>query len=216
MNRALIAAVSLAAPAAFGLSQVMDRGIALPEPIYAEAPAADLAPGEWTIDSVHSMVGFEVGHMGASRVGGRFNEYSGKVVVDPASITGGSVNITIKAASVDTANGARDNHLRSDDFFGVESHPNITFTSSSVESKGEGRYVAKGSLTMLGQSKAVEIPFIASAPVADARAGRRMGFNCEPIVIKRSDFGMSYGVANGAISNEVTIRLSAAVTAPAN
>ncbi|MCG9895493.1 MAG: YceI family protein, partial [Fimbriimonadaceae bacterium] len=175
------------------------------------APAVRMEKGTWSIDRAHSMVSFEVGHMGVSLVNGRFEDFSGTVTVDPTNITGGSLSFTAKAASVSTGIGARDNHLRSGDFFDVEKHPDITYVSTSVESKGNGLYIANGNLTLKGVTKPLAIPFRATKPVADQRAGQRMGFTCEPVTIKRSDFGMDYGVAAGAISDQVTLRLSAAV-----
>src|SRR3954454_7401286 len=87
--------------------------------------------GTWTIDPVHSEVGFTVRHMMVSKVRGKFNTYSGEFVT-AANPLESSVNATIDLASIDTGNPDRDNHVRSADFFNVEEHKEMSFTSTGV------------------------------------------------------------------------------------
>ena len=89
--------------------------------------------GTWDIDPVHSEVGFSVRHMAVSKVRGRFDKFEGVVVTgeDPLSST---VTATIDATSINTNNEQRDGHIKSADFFEVETHPTWTFTTTGVKS----------------------------------------------------------------------------------
>ena len=118
---------------------------------------APAATSEYVVDSVHSEVGFKVRHL-VSKTPGRFDDYDGKVWLDPANVAGTlKLAATIKATSVDTRNERRDNHLRSADFFDVENHPEITFESTAVKAKGGDLYDVTGNLTMRGVTKPVTL-----------------------------------------------------------
>ena len=94
--------------------------------------AVPLFADTFAIDKNHSEAGFQVRHM-MSKVRGHFNDYAGTIVVDPARPESASVEFTIKAASIDTANEGRDKDLRSANFFETEKYPEITFKSRSVK-----------------------------------------------------------------------------------
>src|SRR3954454_7365983 len=89
----------------------------------------------FTIDKAHSEVSFQVRHL-LTKVRGRFTDFSGTVRIDPQHPEGSSVTLTIDASSVDTNTPDRDQHLRSADFFHVETFPTLTFTSSRIVKKG--------------------------------------------------------------------------------
>ena len=159
------------------------------------------------IDPVHSSVGFSVRHI-FSRVPGTFTNFSGSVVYDSDHPENSSVNAIIQAASVNTENGRRDNHLRSPDFFDVEKFPEITFTSTSVKME-EDRLMVTGDLTMHGVTKSVEMPVevlgVGPHPVSKAPVA---GFAAD-LEIKRSDFGVnSWTDPAGVVGDEVRIVLN--------
>lgn len=89
--------------------------------------------GKWTVDPSHSSVEFKVRHMAISSVKGSFNKFSGSAQTENGVIK--ELEATIEAASVDTNDEKRDEHLKSADFFHVETHPTITFKSTKVESQ---------------------------------------------------------------------------------
>ena len=162
-----------------------------------------LAADEFKIDPNHSSVNFAVTHMMVSTVNGRFNTFEGKILLDEKDITKSSVNVTIKTASINTDNSARDNDLRSAGFFDVEKFPEITFQSKSVEKKGND-YVAHGTLTIRGVSKDVDLPFELKGPV-EAGKGKVMGAHGS-LTINRQDYGVAK--APGMVGNDVKIDLN--------
>ena len=113
---------------------------------FASAPAfADT----WVIDKAHSDVSFQVRHI-VSRVRGSFTDFSGTITADPARPEAASVEFTVKAAAIDTANENRDKDLRSENLFDAEKFPDITFKSSKVKATGKDRYDVTGTLTLRG------------------------------------------------------------------
>lgn len=179
--------------------------------IGGSAVAAD----EYRIDPVHSTVGFNVKHMMVSTVHGRFNDFNGTIVYDDKNLAKSSVKVTIKAASVNTDNTARDNDLRSANFLDVEKFPEITFQSKSVEKKGDG-YVAHGTLTIRGVAKDVDLPFTLSGPLNTPR-GKFMGADAG-LTINRMDYGVSWSRAldggGVVVSNDVKIELNVEARTP--
>ena len=163
---------------------------------------AALAADEFKIDPNHSSVNFAVAHMGVSTVVGRFTSFEGKIVYDDKDVTKSSVNVTIKTSSINTDVAARDNDLRSANYFDVEKFPEITFQSKSVEKKGND-LVAHGTLTIRGISKDVDIPFEMKGP-ADAGRGKVMGVHGS-LTVKREDFGV--GKASPMIGGDIKIDL---------
>jgi len=111
----------------------------------------------YTFDKAHSDVGFQIRHL-VSKVRGRFTEYDGTILVDKARPEASSVQLTIKAASIDTGNAKRDEDLRSANFFEVEKYPEITFKSTKITPKGGDSYDVTGILTMHGVTREVTLP----------------------------------------------------------
>lgn len=165
--------------------------------LYGAAMAAD----EFKIDPNHSSINFAVAHMGVSTVVGRFTSFDGKILLDDKDMSKSSVNVTIKAASINTDVPNRDNDLRAN-YFEVEKFPEITFQSKSVEKKGND-YVAHGTLTIHGVSKDVDLPFDFKGPI-DAGHGKVMGAHAS-LTVNRQDYGV--GKATPMIGNEVKIEL---------
>ena len=145
--------------------------------------------GTWTIDPVHSEVGFTVRHMMVSKVRGKFTGFSGQVVTgsDPLD---SSVTAEIDLSSIDTGNADRDNHIRSADFFEVDTHKTMTYRSTGVRVDGDD-YVLDGELTLKGVTKPVSLRLELGGFGPDAFGGTRAGFTATG-EIKRSDFGVDF------------------------
>ena len=162
----------------------------------------------YTADAVHSRIGFAVGHMMISKVRGEFQEYDATLVLG-ADRKIEKANATIKAASIDTGNKKRDEHLRSDDFLAAEKHPEITFETRKVEERG-GQQVVLGVLTIRGVSQPVEIPTEVRGPKRDPMGVPRVGVS-GMLTINRQDYGVSFSktLDSGGllVDNEVQITL---------
>jgi polyisoprenoid-binding protein YceI len=182
------------------------------------APLAATAGVEkFVIDAGHSEVGFAVRHF-VAKTPGRFNEFSGEIMVDPKDPSTLAVNATIKTASIDTNSENRDGHLKSPDFFNVEKFPEMTFKSKKVTKDGDHWHVT-GDLTMLGVTKEVtldtEILGFQTGP-----KGSMAGFEARG-KINRKDFGMNWNKAldNGGFvlgeDVEVVIRIESKTPPPA-
>ncbi|HMF94872.1 MAG TPA: YceI family protein [Vicinamibacterales bacterium] len=175
--------------------------------------AATTASGlrTFTIDKAHSEVNFQVRHL-VTRVRGRFADFSGTVVFDPAMPQASSITFTIDAGSVDTNADDRDQHLRSDDFFAVDKHPTITFVSSHVTKKSEDRFDVEGTLTIRGVAKTVTLPVTHLGEAKDPWGNTRVGFETE-LTINRKDFGLLWNAAletgGFLVGDEVKISVSA-------
>ena len=155
------------------------------------APTSTTIPGyvtgTWDIDPVHSDVSFTVRHMMVSKVRGRMGAFSGEIVTAP-EFTDSSVTVTVDATSVDTGNAQRDGHLRSADFFTVETHPTWTFRSTAIRPDGDD-YALDGELTIKGATRPVSFALEVNGFGPDAFGGTRAGFSATTS-INRSDFGV--------------------------
>src|ERR1043165_4645286 len=109
----------------------------------------------WDFDLSHSSVNFHVRHLMVSKVHGRFQSWSGNLVIDNDDITRSRVNVEIDAASIDTKEEKRDAHLRSADFFDAENFPKLTFQSTSVKKISDEELEVTGDLTIHGTTKPV-------------------------------------------------------------
>src|SRR5579863_2837986 len=96
--------------------------------------------GTYKIDPAHSRIGFVARHAMVTKVRGSFNEFDGTGYFDGEDPSGSHLELTIKAASVDTRNADRDAHLRSNDFFSMDEYPEIRFVSTSVAEAGPSQY----------------------------------------------------------------------------
>jgi polyisoprenoid-binding protein YceI len=147
----------------------------------------------WTIDTIHSHVGFVIKHMMVSKVRGLFATFSGEITTAP-DLRDSNVSVTIDATSIDTANQGRDDHIRSADFFEVVNHPAITFVSTGVRDEG-GELFVDGNLTIRGTTRAVTLALETPEFGPNPQGGTKAGFSATT-EINRSDFGVSY---NGPI-----------------
>jgi len=147
---------------------------------------------QYPIDLNHSTVGFSVPIMGGlSKVKGKFMDFNINLSNDEHDITKSSVNVVIKAASVDTGIEGRDKHLRTADFFDVEKFPEITFQSTRIEKRGK-QLIAHGTLTMHGVSKEIALPFTITGVDENAdKTKKNVGYSAS-LVLNRRDYGINY------------------------
>lgn len=148
--------------------------------------------GTWTIDTLHSEVGFSVRHMMVSKVRGKFTKFGGEVVTGE-NLLDSSVNAEIDLASIETGAEQRDNHLRSPDFFDIENHPLMTYRSTGVRADGSD-WVLDGELTLKGVTRSVPLKLEVNGFGPDAYGGTRAGFTAKGH-INRGDFGVTYNAA---------------------
>lgn len=151
-----------------------------------------MATETWVIDASHSLAEFSVRHMMFATVKGSFGEIEGTITGDIDDLTTTSVNVTIPAASVNTHNEDRDQHLRSGDFFDVENHPNITFQSKGMRKKQtDNEFELEGDLTIRGVTKPVTLDVTFNGKGKDPWGNERVGFSAKG-VINRKDFGLNW------------------------
>lgn len=152
--------------------------------------SAPILAATYTIDTSHTQIQFRVRHLGISSVTGQFNAFGGDLVLDPGALESGSVEIAIEAASIDTGVEARDEHLRSADFFDVAQYPEISFQSTAVEATDDGLAVA-GNLTIGAVTRPVVLDAEFNGQVVDPWGNSRVGFTART-EISRKDFGLTW------------------------
>ena len=153
----------------------------------------------WNIDQAHSKIGFNVTHMVVAEVDGKFKQFEGKVVTNSDDFNNAQVEFTAQVASVDTENERRDGHLRSDDFFGADKYPTITFKGALVK---EGtKYQLKGKLTMRETTKDVSFDVTYGGTVNTGK-GEKAGFKLNGKV-NRQEYGLKW--ANKLESGEYVV-----------
>ncbi len=163
--------------------------------ISAALPISAHAADSYTIDPNHTYPHFSINHLGFSTLQGRFDKTSGTVTLDRAAKTG-SVEISIESGSVSTGYVKRDEHLKSPDFFNAAEFPAITYKSTAMHFKGDTPVSVDGNLTILGVSKPVTLnidAFNCGANPMNKKDECGAGASAQ---IKRSDFGVKYGLPN--------------------
>jgi polyisoprenoid-binding protein YceI len=154
------------------------------------APLALAQTSTWTSDPAHSEVDFSVSHMTVSNIHGRFGHVAATIKYDEADVTKSTVNATIDVTGVDTGEEARNNHLKSPDFFDVATYPTATFISTSVSKTGDNLTI-NGNLTLHGVTKPVVLTAQGPrGPVPGMQDHKpHAGFSATT-TIKRTDFGV--------------------------
>jgi polyisoprenoid-binding protein YceI len=164
--------------------------------------------GTWSIDPVHSEVGFTARHMMVSKVRGRFRTFSGQIVTG-ASPLDSSVTAEIDLSSIDTGHEQRDAHIKSADFFEVETYPTMTYQSTGVRQHGDG-FILDGKLTLKGVTRDVPLALELNGFGPDPYGGTRAGFTATA-EINRRDFGVNFTAVmetgGAVVSDKVTIQL---------
>ena len=175
------------------------------------ALAASAEPLTYNIDPRHTFPQYEIGHMGFSLQRGRFDKTQGTIVLD-LDTHKGTVEVTIDAASVDSGEPKLDEHLKGADFFDVKDFPQMTFRSSDLAFEGEALKKVNGQLTIKGVTKPVTFDvgyfkcgnsLVALRKVCGADLSAR---------IKRSDFGVSYGIP--MVADDVLLRVNVEAIGP--
>ena len=154
----------------------------------ALAPMTVLADS-YEIDTAHSTVSFQVRHLGISKVRGWFTGFGGSLDFDPANLGATKIQGTIDAASVDTRNEERDEHLRGKDFFWVEKHPTFSFEASKVEAGSDDTVTVTGNLTMRGVTKPITFDAEYLGSTVDPWGKHKAGFSAST-TINRKDWGI--------------------------
>jgi polyisoprenoid-binding protein YceI len=180
--------------------------------VTPEATGGVIPKGTWRVDPAHSKIGFAVKHMGVATVRGEFGEFEGSLEVGD-DLASSKATGTVKTASVDTNQDARDEHLRSADFFEVETYPEITFSSTSIEQVDEETVKITGDLTMHGETHPVELEAelggIETGPEGETRTGLEVTGQ-----LSRKEWGMKFNAAlgsgNAVVSDKVKLTLDIA------
>lgn len=164
----------------------------------------------YEVDTAHSMILFRAKHNGVTYNYGRFNEFTGKIMMgatDPSGHSESMVEFEVKAASVDTGNEKRDQHLRSSDFFSAKQFPVITFKSTKVSAKEDKKDVLEvtGDLELHGVKKSITVDVEITGRATGRDGESLIGFE-SIFTIKRSEYGMTYGM--GGISDDIQLTVS--------
>ncbi len=147
---------------------------------------------KWVLDPVHSELVFKVKHMMISNVKGEFKEFN--VEVNGEDIETASVKATINAASINTNNADRDNHLKGEDFFDAAKFPEITFVSKSFDKEDDDEFLLTGDLTIKGISKEVKLDVEFGGIGKDPWGNEKAGYTVSG-KINRKDWGLNWNAA---------------------
>ncbi len=160
----------------------------------------------WKVDSAHSEVEFKVRHMMISTVNGRFDEFEGSVETSSEDFKNAQFTFTAEINSINTKNSDRDTHLKSDDFFGMQNHPQLTFTSKSFDGSK-----MVGDLSIKGITKEVTLDAEFNGTAVDSYGQTKAGFEFEG-EISRKEFGLSWNditeAGNIVVSDKVRLIVS--------
>ncbi len=146
----------------------------------------------WNLDPTHSELTFKVKHLMISNVKGEFTKFNATIEGD--TFENSKITATVDAASVFTNNTDRDGHLKSADFFEVETYPSLKFESTSITKEDEGEYTLIGELTIKGTTKTVELDVEFGGYMKYPYGNQKAGFSIEG-KINRKDFGLNWNAA---------------------
>lgn len=172
----------------------------------------------WEIDTAHAQVEFAVKHMMISTVKGQFSKLSGTFHLDEQNVAASRVEVAIDAASINTHQDYRDNHLRSADFLDVEKYPTITFKSTQVEQTGAETAKVTGDLTIKGVTHPVTLDVTLEGDITDMKGQRRQAYSATTS-FSRKDWGLEWNVAlesgGWLVSDTIKIAIETEVFVPA-
>ena len=181
------------------------------EEIMSTLAIPKTAVSTWNLDPVHSAAEFKVKHMMISNVKGQFSKVSGVLKYDESDLTRSSIEASIDVTSIETRDGQRDGHLKSEDFFHAEKFPTLSFKSTSVKVLGDGELAVEGDLTIRGVTRKVVFAVEGPTPAAKDPWGNLRIAVSASTKINRKDFGLTWNAAleTGGIlvGDEVTITL---------
>ena len=185
--------------ASFGLSVLA---------LLASSGRGQAQPVHYELDAEHLTIAFLVEHIGYAKLLGQFLTASGDYTFDATTGTLSRARVVVETGSVDTNHEARDGHLKSRDFFDSGAHTTMIFTATSAQRTSERTYVVMGELQLLGTSRplVLEATLNKTAPYPIGARAEVMGVSLRG-KLKRSEFGMTYGVADGLVGDDVELLL---------
>jgi polyisoprenoid-binding protein YceI len=157
------------------------------------ATATATALRTFQIDKSHSEVMFQVRHL-LTRVRGRFTDFAGTIELDQDNPADSKVEFTIQAASIDTAEPKRDEHLRSADFFAAGEYPTLSFRSTKIVAKGGSDYAVEGDFTIRDVTKRIVLPVTLLGTAKDPWGNEKLAFEGET-TINRKEYGLNWNAA---------------------
>lgn len=149
---------------------------------------------KWVVDPTHSEIGFKIKHLMITNVSGKFDQFEAEVQTEDEDFSTAQIQAKIKAGSINTNNPQRDEHLRNSDFFEIEKHPEILFTSAKVERIDNENFLVYGSLTLKGILRPVKLNVEYSGIAKDHWGNQKAGFIITG-KINRNEFGLSFNAA---------------------
>ncbi|WP_022822005.1 YceI family protein [Hymenobacter norwichensis] len=149
-----------------------------------------MATTTWVLDPTHSEVQFKIKHLVISTVTGSFKKFEGKAVTENDTFENAQVTFSLDVASIDTNQEQRDEHLRNNDFFDAATHPQITFTSTSLTKKGDD-YKLAGNMTVKDVTKPVTLDVEFGGTATDFYGNEKAGFEVTG-KINRKEFGLTF------------------------
>ncbi|MEO7692999.1 MAG: YceI family protein [Chryseolinea sp.] len=166
---------------------------------------------QWGFDPSHAKVGFTISHFGISETEGKFTKFEGTVLSEKADFSDAQIDFSIDAASINTEDAQRDQHLKSPDFFDVSKYPSITFKSKSLKSTVKDKYKLVGDISMHGISKEISLDLIYKGTVVDPYNNTKAGFKISGI-LDRTEFGLNWNGKLAAgdllVGNEVNLDIN--------
>ena len=172
------------------------------------AAPVNAEPMPYDIDAAHSRIWFDVNHQGYSIMRGLFRDFGGTFNYDASDPTASSLDITIDAASINMFHDGLNDHLKRDDFFGVETNPTLHFVSTGIESIGDNQFVMQGDLTILGETNSVSLEVVQNQFGQTRNGANKVGFSASAI-LDRTDYGMAFGAPNIGADVSITIQIEA-------
>jgi len=160
----------------------------------AGTAAVDDIAGDYTLDITHTRIGFSARHAMVTTVRGQFGEFEGGAHLDTTDPSASSAKVNIRAASISTGQADRDAHLRSADFFDVETFPELTFVTTAVTRTDATTWTVTGDLTIKGVTNPVTIDFESTGSARDPFGNLRVGFE-GAATINRKDWGLTWNAA---------------------
>jgi polyisoprenoid-binding protein YceI len=167
------------------------------------------AKTKWSVDQTHTEIAFKVRHLMIAHVKGAFKTFDASIYTNAKDFTTADIDLWIDPSSINTGDAKRDEHLKSADFFDIEKHKQITFTSSTIgKPDSDGNHELWGELTMMGITKNVKMDVQFGGIVKDPWGNEKSGFKVTGI-IRRSDWGLVWNASLEAggimVSDEVSI-----------
>jgi len=201
MRTLIVASSLIAIPLLAAASRPMWSAPANPEAVRVQPAAA----GELTLDPVHSMALFRIQHLEAGQFWGRINALSGSVAWPMDDSAAPVIKAVAELKNIDTGSEKLDNNLKGPNFFNEKEFPSITFSSTGGTRVAERHWTLTGDLSLHGVTKPVQVDCVVTG-VGKGPTGKKVGFECQ-VTIKRSDFGMTWGIEKPpkALGDEVRL-----------